>query len=478
MPFALPFGDLLDEHEIARFEVRSPNVRKRIYTSFVTLKAFLSQVVGRAGSCQEAVNGVHLESINALNESCSLNTSSYSRARNRLNLNAVRELTKEIHQGLSENVDESWLWKKKKVGILDGSTVAMADTAENVAAFPKRRNLKPHAGYPIARVMLASSLETGSVIDFDMAPYKGKCTGEIPLGAGLLKSFEPGSVLLADAMFVSYSFIGLCKLQQLDFLAPKKSNRKFTVVDEKKIGVGDRLICVRKPCLPHTGWISQEKYDTIDNTIWLRETEIRFRRNGFRTKKFKILSTFLDAEKYSTSDLTELSLNRWNIELDLRIIKRELGVNFLACKTPEMVKKEIWVNLLAFNLIRKLINKVSKKGGVLPRQISFKNTLDYYLKSYQNQCFKLVKMPSHIANSILKFRLRKQIDRFEPRARKSQKGSNDFPTLSIPRSRWKLLQLMPDLNDLLVDLEFSSDFIDGLEKVKKQIPIANGKARF
>jgi len=340
---ALPFGDLIKNEELSGFTAGSPVSRKRIYTPDVTLKAFLAQVTGRAGSCQEAVNSVHLETADSPGDSCSLNTSSYSRARMKMNTNAVIELTKEVHQDVSENADQSWLWKKRKVCILDGSTVVIADTPENVAAFPKRSNHKEYSGYPLARVMLASSLETGSVIDFNMAPFKGKGTGEIPLGAQLLDSIDPGCVLVADAMFVSYSFIGLCIKNRLDFMAPRKSNRKLTVIAEKKIGDGDRIITVLKPRIPHTGWIEQSEYDELPDIITLRETDVTITRNGFRTRKVKLLSTLLDPKLYAKSDLCELLLSRWNIELDLRIIKRELGMNFLSCKTPKMVLKEIWV---------------------------------------------------------------------------------------------------------------------------------------
>ncbi len=143
----------------------------------VTLKAFLAQVVGRAESCQEAVNGVHLESKYASRDSCSLNTSSYSRARQRMNNDAVQSMTRQVDRKLSKSAEERWLWKNRRVKILDGSTIGMADTPENAAVHPKRSSLKEYKGYPIAPVMLASSLETGSVVDFNIAAWRGKGTG-------------------------------------------------------------------------------------------------------------------------------------------------------------------------------------------------------------------------------------------------------------------------------------------------------------
>ena len=464
----LPFGDLIKEDELARYCEGSSVKRRRIYTPEVTLRAFLSQAVGKSRSCQEAVNHVHLSSYDALNGSCSLNTSSYSRARTRLNIGALKKLTKEVNDSMTIDADPRWLWKKRKVSILDGSTIAMADTSLNTEVFPKKKNQQTN-GYPLSRVMIASSLETGGIIDFKMAAFKGKGTGEIPLGASLLSSLESGNVLLADAMFTSFAFIGLCLNQGLDLLAPLKSNRKFVILGRKNIDDGDRLIVIEKPKLPHTGWISQSDYDQIPDKITLRETVISIQRNGFRSKSIKIITTMLDSETYSKQDLTEIFWSRWNIELDLRIIKRDLGINFITAKSPEMVSKEIWINLLAFNLVRRLINITSKRNGKCPRNISFKKTLDYYLKSYQISPFKLERMPTKISEALSKFEIFRQVGRNEPRARKTSYGS-DYPKLTISRSQWRLVKIMPELEGL----EFSSAFLDGFKKVKERMPTKKG----
>jgi hypothetical protein len=473
---ALPFGDLIKDEERSRFLSQSHCQRKRIYTPDVTLSAFLSQVVDQSGSCQTAVNGLHLRPAPSINPASSLNTSSYSRARKRLQTDAIKELTRTVGKSAKNSTQEDWLWKGRKVCILDGSTVAMADTPENVARYPKRRNQKVHSGFPLARVMLTSTLETGTVLDFCMAPYKGKGTGEIPLGTKLLDSIESNSVLLADAMFVSYSFMSLCKDRNLDFLAPKKSNRKYRIVREKKLGPGDKIVCFRKPRCPHTGWIDAQDHDRLPETITLRETQITIRRNGFRTRNITILSTFIDADKYSVEDLAKLFLSRWNIELDLRIIKRELGMNFLSCKTPEMVEKEIWVNLLAFNLIRRFLGIVARKIDVPPRRLSFKNTLDYYLKVLSRRSFDpFTKMPAALVDAVSSFQIRKQPDRFEPRARKTQYSHSDFPSLTMTREQWRLIQLMPFL---MAEIDFSSAVLDGFTRLKAKIPIHQGKSSY
>jgi len=474
-PALLPFGDLIGAEEFARFVTSSPGKRRRIYPPDVTLRAFLSQVVGRAGSCQEAVTEVCL--ANALNSkrSPSLNTASYSRARGRLNVAAIKDLAREVHLETNKAADERWCWKGRKVTIIDGSTIAMADTPDNVAVYPKRSNHNEYLGYPLARVMMACSLETGSVADFSISPWRGKSTGEIPLGAKLLDTFERGNIVLADAMFVSYSFIGLCQRRGLDFVGHKKANRKFTILAEQRIGDGDRLIKIKKPRIPHTGWIQEDVYSDLPDTITLRETKINIEKIGFRTRSVTVLSTLTDVEKYSKSDLAQLLIARWNIELDLRIVKTELGLKFLRAKTPDMVIKEIWVNLLAFNLIRRLINAVASVENIEPRRISFKKTLDYYLTSYRLIRFNVHRLAKIAVATISRFFLRKQDGRFEPRARKTTQGRNDYNTLTLPRHQWKLLQILPHLED---KMKFSQPLKEALDAMRQRITNKDGRPMY
>ena len=92
-------------------------------------------------------------------------------------------------------------------------------------------------------------------------------------------------------------------------------------------------------------------------------------------------------------------------------------MNFLSCKTPAMVEKEIWVNLLAFNLIRRLLNIIAAKINEPPRTLSFKNTLDYCLKTLSMGNLNVFdRMPAALVDAISGFKIRKQPDRFEPRA--------------------------------------------------------------
>ena len=91
--------------------------------------------------------------------------------------------------------------------------------------------------------------------------------------------------------------------------------------------------------------------------------------------KLVLVTTMLDATEYMKEELADLFLQRWNMELDLRSIKDVLQMDVLRCKSPEMVEKEIWVHLLAYNLIRGVMAQAAKAHDKQPRQLSFKGTL-------------------------------------------------------------------------------------------------------
>lgn len=60
-----------------------------------------------------------------------------------------------------------------------------------------------------------------------------------------------------------------------------------------------------------------------------------------------VVSTLLDAEAVTARDLAELYRARWNAELDLRSLKQTMQMDILRCKTPELVRKELWTHILA-----------------------------------------------------------------------------------------------------------------------------------
>src|SRR4029078_3580515 len=151
---------------------------------------------------------------------------------------------------------------------------------------------------------------------------------------------------------------------------------------------------------------------------------------GFRNRKMIIVTTLLDAEEVSASDLAELYRARWNAELDLRSLKQTIQMDILRCKTPELVRKEIWTHILAYNLIRTIIAQAAAKHSVEPRTISFKGAIQILeafqpLIATQGDCVSTRRFYDRLLDAVIPHRVADRPDRFEPRQRKRRQKKYD-----------------------------------------------------
>ena len=109
----------------------------------------------------------------------------------------------------------------------------------------------------------------------------------------------------------------------------------------------------------------------VAGELMIRELRVKVQNDGFRVDELILVTTMLDPEVDTKEELAELFLQRWNIELDLRSIKSVMQMDVLRCETPSMVEKEIWMHLLAYNLICTLMARGAAAHKKEPRQLSF-----------------------------------------------------------------------------------------------------------
>ena len=123
-------------------------------------------------------------------------------------------------------------------------------------------------------------------------------------------------------------------------------------------------------------------YETIPETLTLRELRFQVIQPGYRTQEITIMTTLTDAEVDTKADIAELYGFRWNAELDIRAIKQNLNLNHVRCQSPEMVRRELWTTLLAYNLVRTTAAAAALLHHKRPRQISFTGACQYILASW------------------------------------------------------------------------------------------------
>ncbi|RYZ81119.1 MAG: IS4/IS5 family transposase [Proteobacteria bacterium] len=292
--------------------------------------------------------------------------------------------------------------------------------------------------YRVLRISLLTSLETGSDLDFAMGPFMAKGSGELNLARELLDSLNTGDVLVGDAFYMNYSFISLVKERGIDFVSIRKKNAKFIEISSQRISAEDRIITIQRAKRRdnHFSWIEKDEYEKMPETLKLRETTVTLKLNGFRTKRITLVSTLLNYEAYTALDLAELFFAHWNIETDLRNIKRILNIDFLKSKTPEMVRKECWTDLLAYILIRRVMVRMGSYLGIKARSLSFKQSvvfLEAFLSKVSGALDRYY-LWKDCAALLGAFAIKKRPERFEPRAIKNRRGSNSYPDFEVTRS--------------------------------------------
>src|SRR5262245_34410278 len=430
----LPFTDVLTEEVIAQALATITGWLDRIFSPLVTLWVFLGQVLSADHSCRAAVARLIAHRLAQGQRPCSARTGAYCQARQRLPESFLAEVARQTGQALEADVDPQWLWKGRHVYLFDGTTVTMPDTPENQEAYPQVYNQRPGTGFLIARVGAIISLACGAIMNLGVCRYAGKGQGEVSLLRTLWDLLRPRDILLTDRLQANWLNILLLQRRGVDFVSRlNKANRTPDFRRGQRLGPQDHLVRWRKPTSIRS--LDRQAYQALPESITIRETRIPVSQPGFRTKSIVVVTTFLDPRQATKGELAALYRARWNNELDLRSIKSTMQMRELRCKTPELVRKEIWAHALAYNLIRTVTAQAAATHGLEPRSISFKGALQT-LEAFQPLMeFRTAQDPAQrlrlyqdLLHAIATHRVADRPDRFEPRAKKRRRNHYNWLT--------------------------------------------------
>ena len=383
----LPFSNVLTEEEIEEaFDEEESwfgQEEDNVFTPPVTLWAFLSQVLHKEEqrSCLAAVSRVIVLLVALGRKPCAKNSGGYCKARAKLPEKVIERLTLKVAASCEKAIPGNWLWHGHHVKLVDGTTVSMPDTEENQKEYPQSASQPEGLGFPIARVVVLMSLATAMLSGMAIGPYKGKETGEMALMRQLLDQLDDNDILLADRYFCSYFMIALLLARNVAFVARLHHLRKTDFQRAQRLGRDDYLVTWTRPDKPD--WMDEETYSQMPKSLTLRQIEVKVSEPGFRVESLSVVTTLSDTKKYPRDEIAELYHKRWLIELDIRATKCTLRMDVLRCKSPEMVRKEIWTCLLAYNLIRKTMLQAAKRHGLSPRQLSFATAMQTLAASWE-----------------------------------------------------------------------------------------------
>lgn len=422
----LPFTNVLSQQIVSEaLTAAKITWNDSIYQPLVTLWVFLSQVLSEDHSCRSAVARLIAHRLASGESACSPGTGAYCTARKRLPEKFFASVTCQIGRTLDAQARGQWSWKGRHVYMFDGTTVSMPDTPANQRAYLQPDTQKPGLGFPMARIGTITSLACGAILNLSFCKYAGKGQSEVGLLHRMWDILSPGDVLLTDCLMSTWTEMVLLKQRGVDSVSRlNRARRSADFRRGKRLGYEDHVVRWLKPCRkPDT--IDRRKFNALPAFLEVRELRIRVKQRGFRTKTLVVVTTLCDPEAYTKSDLAQLFRARWNHELDLRSIKTVMHMDVLRCKSPALVRKEVWTHILAYNLIRTIMAQAAIKHGLEPRTISFKGALrlleefqrllDYQAgqgAAHRRRCY------SVLLDCIAAHRVADRPDRFEPRLRK------------------------------------------------------------
>jgi len=438
----LPFSDVLNSEWIQRV-FRDENAlfgQDDIFSTEIVLWAFLAQTLrdGKGAACAAAVADIATYLLQTGQCPPCGDTGDYCRARAKLSLSALRRLVVESARQLERDADASWLWKGLHAKLVDGFTFTMPDTPENQEAFPQLHSQSPGVGFPIARACTIMSLATACVCDVAIGPYQGKETGENALLRGMLDRFDEGDVVVFDRYYCSFMMLAMLTLGGVQACVRLHQARPIDFRRGRRLGRDDHLITWTRP--PKPAWMSDEDYERMPDTLTLRELRFDVIVPGRRTESITVVTTLTDPEAYTKEDIAELYGFRWHVELDIRAIKQTLGLDHVRCKTPEMVRRELWVTLLAYNLIRKVIAASAAVHGKQPRCLGFTLACQSVLASWMLLGTGSCSNPRAIHTTMLAHIAANEVaarpGRIEPRVLKRRR--HRYPLMQQPRNQLRL----------------------------------------
>lgn len=321
-------------------------------------------------------------------------------------------------------------WLGRHVKVIDGSCVLMADTPANQSAYRQHKNQKAGCGFPMAKLLVAFSLSSAAAIAVRIADYK---TSELTLARAWYQTLCVGDVVLADRAYGNYLDLILVRQQQADAVFSMNQSRHRDFRRGRRLGPSDHIVTWQRP-RARPQWMDVAAFQALPQQTQVREVRFCLARKGQRTQVIVLVTTLLDASAYPKAKLAELYGLRWQAEVNLDHIKTTLGMETLRAQSPEMMRKELYAHLIAYNLLRHLMAQAASEYAVQPERLSLQGTrqsFNHYRPLMAMLPTKQIMWQRQLLKMVALDVVPKRPDRHEPRVKKQRPKA--FPRMMKPR---------------------------------------------
>jgi hypothetical protein len=413
--------------------------RESFWCPATTLVTFLLQVLNGAKTLRAAV-ALLLTQLAARDQSglASADPSAYCQARIRLPHEVVTGMLGHVAGRMQSLVSQTNAWLGRRVWVVDGSSVSMPDTPRLQQAFPQPPGQAPGCGFPVAQFVALFCWTTGAIIDLVIDTLRPH---ELNLVRRLYHHFQRGDVVLADRAYAA--FVDIVRLLEKGVYCVFRlhQRRKADFRAGRRLGPDDRLVTWQKPAqwLASFG-ISKEEFERLPQTLTVRLVRISQAPRGVRSRTIVVVTTLVDPIETPADEIRALYRDRWTAELNLRSLKISLGMDVLRSQSPEMIRKEIAMHLLAYNLIRLLMWQAARQYGRNLHRLSFTGTLHRLQSALPlivfGRCLcSRVRLWEFVLASIAADEVPDRPDRIEPR--RVKRRPKQYSRLIKPRSWYR-----------------------------------------
>jgi hypothetical protein len=348
-------------HEVLK-QTKRASIRERDLPAHVVIYYVIALAVYMRSSYREVLRGL-LEGVQwLLDPSAKVKVagkSGISQARSRLGAEPLKKLYDAVVAPIAEKRTKGAWYRQWQMVSLDGSTLDVADTAENDKAFGRPGASRGSSAFP--KIRFVALLENGTHVLW-AAHMDQYATDEHTLAEQVIPSLRPGMLCLAERFFPSYKLWRMAVKTGADLLWRTRQNARLDV--EERLPDGSSLSRI---------YASASDRRNRRNGIVVRVIDYGLMDVARAESLYRLITTILDHRQAPAKELAALYHERWEIETALDELKTHLrGAQIvLRSKTPELVQQEFFGLRMAHYAIRGLMHEAALKINEDPDQLSF-----------------------------------------------------------------------------------------------------------
>ncbi len=365
------FGRALPEWLANYRTARGAGSRRRLFDIPTTFWASLHQALCPGSSQREVTARVQAHLRVRTGRTCSEQATAFCQARQRLPMALLEEILAHSAAHSSKLLGDNSLWRGHRIWLVDGTGLLLADTPANQKRWPQSRSQQVGCGFPLTRLLGLFDLGTGSLHGLVQSDRRAH---DQRLFVELLPALATGEVIVGDRAFCAWSNFAQLSGRGVCAVFRQHQRRRVDFRRGRRLGPGDHLVSWAKPQRPAEA--DPALWAALPDQVVVREIRVPIRVPGARTRSLVLVTTLLDPSLYPAEEIAALYARRWQIELCFDDLKTTLGLEFLRARSPENVRRELFLRLIAYNLLRSLMGRAAITHHLPVTRLSFRGSLD------------------------------------------------------------------------------------------------------